>query len=235
MPVLLDWLGFLQAKGRMRHDNNGFEHGAMDAAPLRRRPRRLSEVFAQLARDAEGPISIAHITKTLGARAFAPLLVFFSAINLLPLPPGASAFLGLPLLIISAQMVYGNRRTWLPGFLANRSLSAEQFRTMMEKVIPHLSKVERWIRPRYWPFWRRQGDRIIGCLALIMAISVTLPIPGGNWLPAFSSTLLGLSLLERDGILFAIGSAVGVVAMGVVALIIGSAGYAGQAIWGWLV
>jgi len=217
----------------MRFDHHITDHGG--APPIRRRPRRLSEVFAQLARDADGDVSIAHISKTLGARAFAPLLVFFSALNLLPLPPGSSAFLGLPLIIISSQMVYGNRRTWLPGFLANRSLTADQFRSMMDRVIPRLAKVELLIRPRYWPFWRRRGDRIVGILALVMAIVVTLPIPGGNWLPAFSSALLGLSLLERDGILFALGSTIGVIAMGLIAVIIGSAGYAGHAVWGWMV
>lgn len=215
-------------------DSSSFEQGGVNAAPLRRRPRRLSEVFAQLARDADGDVSIAHIADTLGGRAFAPLLVFFSAINLLPLPPGTSAFLGLPLLIISAQMVYGNRKTWLPNFLGKRSLTADQFRWMMDWVIPRLARLEKIIRPRYWPFWRRQGDRVVGSIALIMAISVVLPIPLGNWLPACASTLLGLALLERDGILFALGSVVGVVAMGVVAVIVGSAGYAGHAIWGWL-
>ena len=80
---------------------------------------------------------------------------------------------------------------------------------MMDRVIPRLVWIERMIRPRYWPFWRRRGDRVIGIIALIMAITVTLPIPLGNWLPAFSTALLGLALSERDGILFALGSAVG--------------------------
>ena len=79
------------------------------------------------------------------------------------------------------------------------------------------------IKPRYWPFWRRHGDRVIGVIALVLAIIVTLPIPLGNWLPAFSTALLGLALFERDGILFAVGSAVAVGSMAVVASVIGSA------------
>jgi hypothetical protein len=211
-----------------------FEDGPAGAAPRRRRPRRLSEVFAQLARDADGPVTVAHISKALGGRAFAPLLVLFAALNLIPLPPGSSAILGLPLVIIAAQMVYGNRRTWLPEMLMNRSLSAEQFRSIMASLVPRLAQMERLIRPRYWPFWRRQGDRIVGAIALFMAIVVTLPIPGGNWLPAFSTTLLGLSLLERDGILFALGSLVGVIAMAVIVGIFTAAGFAGHAIWSWM-
>ena len=92
----------------------------------------------------------------------------------------------------------------------------------MDRIIPRLVWIERMIRPRYWPFWRRRGDRVVGIIALIMAIPVTLPIPLGNWLPAFSTALLGLALSERDGILFALGSAVGLAAMALVASVIGA-------------
>lgn len=183
-------------------------------------------MFAQLARDAEGPVTLGRIIESLGNRAFAPLLVLFAAINLVPLPPPSSAILGLPLLAIAAQMAYGNRRTWLPAFLMQRSVTADQFRLMMDWVIPKLRRIEEFIRPRYWPFWRRQGDRVVGAFAVILALSVVLPIPGGNWLPAFSSALLGLSLLERDGILFAIGSAFGLISMAWVAVIVSGAGLA---------
>jgi len=212
----------------------GFAHGQIGGAPRRRRPRRLSELFAQLSRDARGQVSIAHIRDALGDRSFAPLLVIFAALNLLPLPPGTSAFLGLPLVIVSAQMVWGRRQAWLPAFLMNRSLSAAQFRRVMDWLVPRLNRLERVVRPRYWPFWRRQGDRVIGVIALVLSIVVTLPIPLGNWLPAFATALLGLALSERDGILFAIGGALGVASMIVIAAVIGAAGLATEAVFGWL-
>jgi len=218
----------------MRAETTGFENGPIDGAPQRRRPRRLSEVFAQLARDAHGPISIGHIRDALGNRSFAPLLVLFAAFNLLPLPPGTSAILGLPLIIVSAQMVYGAKQTWLPSALANRSLNADTFRSMMDWIIPRLIRIERVIRPRYWPFWRKQGDRVIGCIALVLAIVVTLPIPLGNWLPAFATALLGLALSERDGLLLIVGGAVCVAAMVVIVAVIGVAGVATNAALGWL-
>ena len=188
----------------------------------RRKPRRLSEVLTELSGEASGPVSIGMIRDALGDRSFAALLLFFAIINLIPLPPGTSALLGLPLLIVAAQMVYGSKRVWLPRVLTQRTVSAETFRSMMDRIIPRLVSIERMIRPRYWPFWRRRGDRVVGIVALIMAITVTLPIPLGNWLPAFSTALLGLALSERDGILFALGSAVGLVAMALVASVMGA-------------
>jgi len=218
----------------MRAETTGFENGPMEGAPGRRRPRRLSDLFAQLAKDAQGPVSLGHIRDALGNRSFAPLLVLFAAFNLLPLPPGASAVLGVPLIIVSAQMVYGAKQTWLPAAVANRSLNADTFRSTMEWIIPRLIRIERVIRPRYWPFWRRRGDRIIGLLALVLAIVVTLPIPLGNWLPAFATALLGLALSERDGLLLAVGGAVSVASFCVIAAVIGAAGVATNAALGWL-
>ncbi len=93
----------------------------------------------------------------------------------------------------------------------------------MDRLIPRLISLERMIKPRYWPFWRRQGDRVIGIMIFLLAVVVTLPIPLGNWLPAFSTALLGLALIERDGILFAVGTVVGIAALAVIAAVVGSA------------
>jgi hypothetical protein len=132
-------------------------------------------------------------------------------------------------------MMYGSKRAWLPRFVAEKSLPAEQFRSIMERVVPRLVRLERYITPRYWPFWRKRGDRIIGTIAFLLAVVVTLPIPLGNWLPAFATTLLGLALSERDGILFAVGSVVAVASIAVIVFVIGAAGAATQAVWGWMI
>lgn len=188
-------------------------------------PRRLSQVFAELARDAEGPVSIATIREALGDRSFAALLVFFAAINLLPWPPGSTLVLGLPLVLVSAQMVMGRTSAWLPRVMLDKSLSPEQFRKATDTWTPRLMRLERLVKPRYWPFYPGYGDRIIGAIALIDAIAVTLPIPLGNWLPALSIVFVGLALSERDGILLAAGIVVGVLALAVMAFVVGSAGF----------
>jgi hypothetical protein len=212
----------------------GFEHGQIDGAPRRRRPRRLSQLFAQMARDADGAVSVESIRDALGDRSFAALIVFFAALNLIPLPPPSSAILGLPLLIVSAQLMYGSKRAWLPRFVMANNIPAENFRSVMDRLIPRLVNLERMIKPRYWPFWRRRGDRVIGVMCFVLAIVVTLPIPFGNWLPAFSSALLGLALAERDGILFAVAVALGVIAMGVIAAVFGSATALAGYLWAFL-
>jgi hypothetical protein len=122
----------------------------------------------------------------------------------------------------------------MPAFIVRKSLSAEQFRSVMARIVPRLKRLERLIAPRYWPFWDGHGDTLIGVMALILSIVVVLPIPLGNWLPAFAITLLGLALIERDGILFAVGTAVSATALAIVAIVVGAAGTAADAVMGWM-
>lgn len=217
----------------MRQEPGSYAENMAVAAPRRRRPRRLSELFAQLARDAHGPVSVAAIRDALGERSLAAFVVLFAGLNLIPAPPGASVILGLPLVIVAAQMLVGAKRAWLPGFILRRSLSAERFRAAMDWILPRLVRLERYVRPRFWPFRRRRGERIVGAAALLLAVVVTLPIPFGAWLPAFATALIALSLIERDGILLTVGVFVGIVSIGIVVAVVGVAGFAAQAALGW--
>jgi hypothetical protein len=187
-------------------------------------PRRMSVVFEELSRGAAEAVTILQVRDALGDRSLAALLAFFAAINLLPLPPGTTIVLGPPLVIIAAQMMFGYSRVWLPRSILDRSIPAERFRQMTARAMPRLLWLERLIRPRYWPFRSEQvADRVIGALAFVFAIAVTLPIPFGNWLPAFSIFLLSLALSERDGLCLIAGLVVGAVAFLVIALVAGTA------------
>lgn len=217
----------------MGGQQSSFDETAISGVP-QQHPARLSRLFIRIARRSGDRVSVRCIHDALEERGFAALLVIFAAFNLIPMPPGASTFLGLPMVVVAAQMMCGSRRAWLPAFVMDRSISAAQFRSALGWVVPRLIRLERIIRPRYWPFWRSQGDRVIGFLAFVMSIVVTLPIPLGNWLPAFSTALLALSLVERDGLLFVVASVVGVAALAVTALVIGSAGAATYAALGWI-
>ncbi|SRR5690606_17779489 len=188
-------------------------------------PARLSSILQTLARNAAGPVSVAQIRDALGDRSFAAMLAFFAAINLLPLPPGTTLVLGLPLILVSAQMLMGQRTVWLPRSVLTRSVSLARFRRMTERGLPRLLRFERLIRPRCWPFPSQAvADRLIGLVALALSVIVTLPIPLGNWLPSFAVFLIALALSERDGIWLGIGLLVGLVSLLVVTAIVGVAG-----------
>ncbi|MBO6716492.1 MAG: exopolysaccharide biosynthesis protein [Rhizobiaceae bacterium] len=217
----------------MNADTTGTNAALSGPASAKPAPRRLSQVLRDLGASTEGPVAIGTIRDALGDRSFAALLVLFAVFNLLPLPPGATLIFGLPLLLITGQMVAGYRTAWLPRTLLARSISADRFRGMIQTFIPKLERLEKLVKPRRWPFPSQfASDRIIGIVGLVLSIAVTLPIPLGNWLPAFALALIGLSLSERDGIFLAGGIAVGVVSLLVIAVVIGAASAAAGLLFG---
>lgn len=187
---------------------------------------RLSEIFRRLAAEADHPVSIGELRGALGDRGFAMLLVLFATLNLLPLPPGTSVVLGLPLMLISAQLMLGFRTAWLPRFLLDISISADRFRQSVSYILPRLQRLERLVRPRWWPFDTETSDRYLGFVAFFLSVVVFLPIPFGNWMPAFSIAILGLALSERDGVFLGIGVALALLSMAIV----GAVGVAGAAL-----
>lgn len=193
---------------------------------VKRVHRSLSKVLNEIAARPDESFTIADVRDALADRSFATLLFLFAAINCLPLPPGSSAFLGLPPLIISAQMIVGQNKVWLPDFMLRRPISADRFRQIVEKLTPWLRKTERLVRPRYWPFPINVIDRVIGLICFVLSLLLVAPIPLGNWLPAFAMAMFGLALSERDGIVFAAAVATTIAALGVIAAIFGSAAYA---------
>jgi hypothetical protein len=205
-----------------------------EAQAGRETPKRLSDMFAELSQQADGPVSVGALRDAFGDRSLAALVVLFGAFNMIPLPPGATAVTGLPLLIIAAQMIYGGNRAWLPRLLTQRTIPLNTFRAIMDWTVPRLRRVERLIKPRYWPFYTGHSDRIIGVITLVMALYIILPIPLGNWPPAFASALLGLSLIERDGILFGAGAVAAAISTVIVGFVVGAVVVAAEAIWNWL-
>lgn len=188
-------------------------------------PRRLSTIIQQMAAEATGPVSVERVRDALGDRSYAAMLAFFAILNLIPFPPGTTLILGPPLVIVAAQMALGHPRVWLPRFVLQKSISKERFQHLAAKYLPKLHKLETLVRPRYWPFTNRdKDDRIIGWIALVLAIAVTIPIPLGNWLPALSILLIAFALSERDGFWFYTGLFLGTLSLAIIAAVIGAAG-----------
>ncbi len=204
----------------------------IDEAKAAPASRRLSQIFTELAASANDPVSVGAIREALGDRSFAALLILFAALNLLPLPPGATLILGLPLILVSAQMVLGYRNAWLPRILLDKTVDAARFRRSSARLVPLLQRLERLVKPRHWPFSQAAADRVIGLLALVLSLAVTLPIPLGNWLPAFAIAVLGLALSERDGVFFAFGVATGVLSLAIIGAVVGAAGAVAAAVFG---
>jgi hypothetical protein len=168
---------------------------------------RLSRLLRELC-DGEGDkITVREMVDHFGHRAFGAVLFTFSIPNILPLPPGASGVLGLPLVLVAPQLMIGNETLWLPRWLDNRQLDRKGLRKALLGFLPFLEKVERLTSPRLTFMFGPIPDRVTGLVAFLLALILFLPIPFGNMLPAAAIATLALSLIQRDGALAMLGYA----------------------------
>jgi hypothetical protein len=133
---------------------------------------------------------------------------------LLPLPPGASAVLALPLLMVALQIALGRERLSLPHWLSDRKMEREAVAKVVRRVLPPLEWIEALGRPRLGFVVGPLGTRLAGAAASLLALVVMLPIPLGNLLPAMAVALLALGLARKDGLMVLGGYAVMAVATG---------------------
>ncbi|MBD3893518.1 exopolysaccharide biosynthesis protein [Hydrogenophaga sp.] len=185
--------------------------------PAARSPgRHLSVLLFELAHDSSRErISVADLLDALSDRALAAMMFIFAAINVLPLPPGASSVLGAPLVFLAPQLMLG-LRPWLPARLARRSIARADFVTLVRRLVPWVMRAEKLLRPRLGVLVRPPFERLVGLLCLLLALLVVLPIPLGNALPSLAISFFALGILERDGYCILAGLFTSVVAAVVV-------------------
>lgn len=159
----------------------------------------LSVVLFNLAHDSDRErLSVGDLLDALGDRALGAMMFILAVPNVLPVPPGPSAVLGTPLILLAAQMMLG-RRPWLPAIVAKRSLSRGEFAALVRRVIPWLVKAEKLLRPRFSLLLSPPLEYGVGLVCQLLALVLALPIPLGNMLPALAISLMALGMLERDG------------------------------------
>jgi hypothetical protein len=182
-------------------------------------PPRVSEILAGIARTRRKTVAVSDVLEAFGDRAFGALMFVFAAPLALPMPPGASAILGAPLLFITAQWMVGRKTLWLPKIVTERTMSRSDFATMLEKVTPFLAWLEGHLRRRLSFLYGRLFDRLTGLMCLVLALIVFLPIPFGNMLPSFALAVFGLGLAERDGVAALVGWSASALSVAILAIL----------------
>lgn len=199
-----------------------------DANRLHQEPAVTLSALLQALCEGEGPLTIGEMVDHFGHRAFGAVLFAFSSPNLLPLPPGSSTILSLPLLLIAPQLLVGVRAPWLPKLLTRKSIDRRALAKGFDKLLPRLAKIERLSRPRLGFLFGPVGDRLIGLVITLLTFVLILPIPLGNLLPAAAVACLALSLTQGDGVLALVGYGLAVASVAVLALSAGAAAAAAR-------
>jgi hypothetical protein len=169
----------------------------------------------------EPRISLGALRNALDDRGFGVLLFIFALPNLVPVNiPLLSAVLGVPLVLLAAQLSYGRHKPWFPDWLTSQSFPREGFVAVVNRALPFLERVEKLLRPRLTVLLSWTGERLVGIAILILAVVLTLPIPFANWLPACGIAVFGLAIVEKDGVAVLVGLALGIASVIVAATVV---------------
>jgi len=140
----------------------------------------------------------------LGVRGFAFFILVLALLNMVIfMIPGLSLVFGLPLVILTVQMVLGFRAPLFPAFIRRRSISAEAVSKGLKIGMRGMRRVEHLVKPRFAFLSGPYMYRLHSLLALVMAVQMALPIPILNLSPSLGLVVLALGMMQRDGIFIA--------------------------------
>lgn len=171
---------------------------------MHEKAKRVSSVIAEIIDDCEGEssVTVEEFLGRMGHRAIAlAILVFSLSAVVAGVVPGFSTLAALPIMFMSLQMMIGRSTIYLPKKIRQRELSPKVISGALARSIPSLKRIEKFMRPRLTWLTNHYAEKFIALIIFILAGVLALPIPGGNFLPSFTISLLALSLIERDGIL----------------------------------
>ena len=167
-------------------------------------PVAFSELLRQLCTGGY-KVSVRQMVDHFGHRAFGAVFFTFALPNVLPLPPGASGVLGLPLVLVAPQLMLGRKSLWLPSWIGDRQIERAGLSKALKGFLPVLSRIERLSCPRWTGLFGPFADRVLGLVCFLLALILALPIPFGNMLPGLSIAALSLALIQRDGLIGVVG------------------------------
>lgn len=151
-------------------------------------------------------MTVGHVLQIFGVRGFGFLIFLLALMNIVMfMVPGLSLILGLPLIIVTVQMVLGFRTPLIPAFVRRRTINRALLMRGLDVGSRSMVALEKHFRPRLWLIAGHHMDRLHSVLALFMAVLMTLPIPFVNLPPSLGLIALALGMIQRDG-LFIISS-----------------------------
>ena len=174
---------------------------------------RISSILLRLPEQGTGDrLAVSDIVSALGARGYSILIVILGLPNSLPMPPPIALVSGLLMVFISLQMLFGRASPWLPSSVLKRELLRTDVSRAVERAMPWVRWIEKLAQPRYALFDSNVGVRAIGFGLLIISLGLVFALPVVGQIPmGIALCLIGLGLVERDGLLVAIGFGIGLV------------------------
>jgi hypothetical protein len=146
-------------------------------------------------------VTLNDILQLAEERIFGFLFVILSLPSALPVPaPGYSTPFGVMMFLLAVQLILGHKTPWLPAKMVNHPIELPLAQKFIKAGIPWLQRIEKLTRPRLTAVCTTLPGRVmIGIVVALMSISMMIPIPGTNTLPAMGIFITAFGLQEDDG------------------------------------
>ena len=176
------------------------------------KPRTLRKILLALGKIARSGerISVSKILDGIGRSSFGPLLLLPGLIMITPGVsdiPGVPVILGIFIILISAQLLFGRDYFWLPDWLLERKVDSHKIRKTAVYLRKPARMIDKHLNERLHPLIGDMGAKAISIVAIFLALAT----PVSELIP-FSATLIGaaiaafgLALIARDGYTCLIG------------------------------
>jgi hypothetical protein len=179
----------------------------------------LSDRLRRLSHGGRARLSLGEMVDQIeGDAGIGPILLILTLPVMLPLPPGASMIMALPILIVAPQIVVGRRKLWLPDVLRRREIELDELEKLIKRVLPPVEKVEAVVRPRLSLLVSGLGRRLVGAACTLIGVILVLPVPFANLLPSWALAAFSLGLTRKDGLFVLAGYGLMIAAAGVIGL-----------------
>lgn len=148
-------------------------------------------------------VTLSDILNLTEERIFGFLLAILSLPSALPVPaPGYSIPFGIAMFFLAIQLIIGRHRPWLPKKMLQGSMKLETVQKFINMGNPWIEKIENITKPRLaYLCTSLPGRTMLGIAIALMSISMMIPIPGTNTLPAIGIFVIAFGLLEDDGLI----------------------------------
>jgi hypothetical protein len=162
---------------------------------------RTSQILLALASQPGERLTVREIMAVLQDRAYALLIVLLGLPNCLPMPPPIPLVCGLLLALVAIQIIFGRDAPWLPRQLLNRSVARTDVERAVGRAIPVFRRLERFSRPRMTFLDTPLTMRLMGAVILVLSLGLLFAPPFVGQIPlGLAVCLVGLGLVERDGL-----------------------------------
>lgn len=167
--------------------------------------------------------TIQTLFQALKGRGYPFLIILLSLPFCQPIQiPGFSTPFGIVIIFIGLRMIFG-RHIWWPQWVLQQPVSSKLLKQVIQKSLWLIRRLKRFIYARWaWICNDSLLHYVHGFFVVLMGLylALPLPIPFSNLLAAWALLLIGLGLMEDDGVCVCVGYIMGFIGLAFMAVLV---------------